>query len=105
VLRQRGPSTVREVQSRHEARPTGYTTVLKTLQIAERGLVRRDATRAHVYERSSRSIRPSGQIVGDLLARVFWTARLRPMHAPQPGKPAEELSQIRDILDEFERGR
>src|SRR5213080_1481454 len=53
VLWQRGASTVREVQeSLNEARPTGYTTVLKTLQImTEKGLVRRDEEqRAHVYE-------------------------------------------------------
>ena len=44
VLWQRGPSTVREVQEElNEVRPTGYTTVLKTLQImTEKGLVRRD---------------------------------------------------------------
>src|SRR5713101_7576090 len=41
VLWQRGPSTVREVQEAlNEVRPTGYTTVLKTLQImTEKGLV------------------------------------------------------------------
>jgi len=47
-----GPSTVREVQERLDAsRPTGYTTVLKLLQImTEKGLVKRnESARAHVY--------------------------------------------------------
>ena len=53
VLWQRGPSTVREVHDAlHRTRPTGYTTVLKLMQImAEKQLVRRDERqRAHVYE-------------------------------------------------------
>src|SRR5205814_459077 len=52
VLWQRGASTVRDVhESLDHARPVGYTTVLKLLQImVEKGLVRRDASaRSHVY--------------------------------------------------------
>src|SRR5687767_3999186 len=74
VLWQRGPSTVREVQeSLNEARPTGYTTVLKTLQImTEKGLVRRDEQqRAHVYEAEFAQQQTQRQIVGDMLNRVF----------------------------------
>ena len=110
VLWQRGPSTVREVQeSLNEARPTGYTTVLKTLQImTEKGLVRRDEQqRAHVYEAQFAQQQTQRQIVGDLLTRVFdGSASNLLMHAlaTKKGASAEELSQIRDILDEFERG-
>ena len=44
VLWDRGPSTVRDVHTELDrARGTGYTTVLKLMQImAEKGLVRRD---------------------------------------------------------------
>ena len=44
VLWQLGPSTVREVrETLDRVKPTGYTTVLKLLQImTEKGLVRRD---------------------------------------------------------------
>ena len=52
VLWEHGPSTVREVHERSSSeRPTGYTTVLKLLQImTDKGLVRRDeSARAHVY--------------------------------------------------------
>ena len=110
VLWQRGPSTVREVQeSLNEARPTGYTTVLKTLQImTEKGLVRRDEQqRAHVYEAQFAQQQTQRQIVGDLLNRVFdGSASNLVMHAlaTKKGASPEELSQIRDILDEFERG-
>ena len=47
------------------------------------------------------------QMVGDLLNRVFdGSASNLLMHAlaTKKGTSAEELSQIRDILDEFERG-
>jgi len=110
VLWQRGPSTVREVQeSLNEARPTGYTTVLKTLQImTEKGLVRRDEQqRAHVYQAQFAQHQTQRQIVGDLLNRVFdGSASNLLMHAlaTKKGTSAEELSQIRVILDEFERG-
>lgn len=109
VLWQRGPSTVREVQeSLNEARPTGYTTVLKTLQImTEKGLVRRDEQqRAHVYEAQFAQHQTQRQIVSDLLNRVFdGSASNLVMHAlaTKKGTSPEELSQIRDILDEFER--
>ncbi len=110
VLWQRGPSTVREVQeSLNESRPTGYTTVLKMLQImTEKGLVRRDEQqRAHVYEAQFAQQQTQRQIVGDLLNRVFdGSASNLLMHAlaTKKGTSPEELSQIRDILDEFERG-
>jgi BlaI family transcriptional regulator, penicillinase repressor len=110
VLWQRGPNTVREVQEAlNQDKPTGYTTVLKTLQImTEKGLVRRDEQqRAHVYEAELAQHQTQRQLVGDLLNRVFdGSASKLLMHALATKKSAsqEELSQIRDILDEFERG-
>jgi predicted transcriptional regulator len=109
VLWQRGPSTVREV---HEAlsasREMGYTTVLKLMQImAEKGLVRRDESqRAHVYETRLAQEQTQQQLVGDLLERAFdGSAMNLVMQALQTKRASvEELSQIRDLLDEFERG-
>ena len=52
VLWERGPSTVREVHDALSAtQDSGYTTVLKLLQImTEKGLVDRDeSARSHVY--------------------------------------------------------
>jgi predicted transcriptional regulator len=74
VLWDAGPSTVREVLQTLEARrPTGYTTVLKLLQImTEKGLVRRDEReRAHRYAPRLPRERTEQQIVGDLLDRAF----------------------------------
>jgi len=90
-------------------KPTGYTTVLKTLQImTEKGLVRRnEKQRAHVYEAELAQHQTQRQLVGDLLNRVFdGSASKLLMHAlaTKKGTSPEELSQIRDILDEFERG-
>lgn len=110
VLWQRGPSTVREVQeSLNETKASGYTTVLKMLQImTEKGLVRREEKqRAHVYEAKLAQHQTERQMVGDLLNRVFdGSASNLVMHAlaTKKGASREELSQIREILDEFERG-
>src|SRR5215471_5203442 len=110
VLWQRGPSTVREVQEAlNQEKTTGYTTVLKTLQImTEKGLVRRnEQQRAHVYEAELAQHQTQRQLVNDLLNRVFdGSASNLLMHALATKKSAtqEELSQIREILDEFERG-
>jgi predicted transcriptional regulator len=111
ALWQRGPSTVREVQETlGEARPTGYTTVLKMLQImTEKGLVRRDESqRAHVYEARLAQEQTQQQMVGDLLERVFGgsaTSLVMQALATKKKTSAEELSQIRQIIDEFERGQ
>jgi predicted transcriptional regulator len=109
VLWQHGASTVREVhESLTEAREMGYTTVLKLMQImAEKGLVRRDERqRAHVYEARLAQEQTQRQLVGDLLERAFdGSAMNLVMQALQTTKAsAEELSQIRNLLDEFERG-
>src|SRR5260221_11978 len=74
VLWQRGPSTVREVhETLNKTKPTGYTTVLKFMQImADKELVRRDEEqRAHVYEARVPQEQTQRQMVGDLLRRAF----------------------------------
>ncbi|MBI1757149.1 MAG: BlaI/MecI/CopY family transcriptional regulator [Fimbriimonas ginsengisoli] len=107
VLWQRGPSTVREV---HDAlassRDTGYTTVLKLLQImAEKGLVRRDESeRAHVYRPAESQASSQRTLVGDMLDKVFGgSAEQLVMHAlaARPTTP-EELAAIRRMIDELE---
>jgi BlaI family transcriptional regulator, penicillinase repressor len=109
VLWQRGPATVREVHDALSAsRETGYTTILKLLQImSEKGLVRRDERqRAHVYEARLAQEQTQRQLLGDLLERAFdGSAMNMVMQALQTKRAsAEELSQIRDLLDEVERG-
>jgi len=110
VLWARGASTVREVHERLNAeKPTGYTTVLKLLQImAEKGLVRRDETRrAHVYQARVHRERTQSEIVRDVMDRVFAGSAARlVLHALSTKRAsAEELAEIRRTLDEMEGRR
>ncbi len=106
VLWERGPSTVRDV---HEilsrSRPTGYTTTLKLLQIMmEKGLVQRDESqRTHVYQARLTEGQTQRQLVRDLLERAFGgSARKLVLQALAAKKTSpEELSQIRQLLDEL----
>jgi predicted transcriptional regulator len=109
VLWQRGPSTVREVhKTLNQKRPTGYTTVLKLMQImTEKQLVQRDeAQRAHVYEARLPQEQTQQQLIGDLLERAFdGSAKKLVMQALSAKKAsAADLSEIRELLDKFERG-
>ena len=109
VLWQRGTSTVREIHDEiNKARPTGYTTVLKMLQImTEKELVQRDEEqRAHVYEARLAQGETQRQLLGDLIERAFdGSAKQLVMHVLSEKKAsAEDLSEIRQLLDEFERG-
>jgi predicted transcriptional regulator len=110
ILWERGESTVREVHEVLETRhPTGYTTVLKLLQImTEKGLVRRDASeRAHVYRSRVPREDTERQLVGDLLERAFaGSASSLVMRALSSKRTSpEELARIRKHLDEIEGGR
>jgi BlaI family transcriptional regulator, penicillinase repressor len=109
VLWGQGPSTVREVHGAlNEVRATGYTTVLKLLQImAEKGLVSRDESqRAHVYAPRLAESQTQRQIVRDLLERVFnGSASSLVMQALASRRTSpEEIARIRRLLDELEGG-
>jgi len=109
VLWHRGPSTVREVWEQLSAQETGYTTVLKTLQIMlTKGLVERDETdRSHVYRPAIGQEETQRQFVGHLLERVFsGSARKLVMQALSVKKASrEELAEIRKLLDKIEGGK
>src|SRR5207237_4693286 len=108
VLWERGPSTVRDVHdelNRHTA--TGYTTVLKLLQImTEKGLVVRDESeRAHIYEARYSEQRTQRQLLADLMERAFGGSPAKlVMQALSASKKtsAEELGAIRELLDRLE---
>ena len=102
-----GPSTVREVQERLDGfRPTGYTTVLKLLQImTDKGLVKRnESERAHVYQAMAPEEATQKQLVRDLVDRAFGgSARKLVMQALSTRKASrEDLSKIRELLDQLE---
>jgi predicted transcriptional regulator len=108
VLWERGPSSVRDV---HDAlsseQNTGYTTVLKLLQImTEKGLVVRDESqRAHIYEARNSEQRTQRQLLADLMDRAFGGSPAKlVMQALSASKKtsAEELGAIRELLDRLE---
>ena len=109
VLWQHGASSVRQVQEElNRNRSTGYTTALKLMQImTEKGLVVRDEShRTHVYEARVAEEQTQRQLVRDLLDRAFGgSARKLVMQALSVKRAsAEELTQIRQLLDELEGG-
>ena len=109
VLWRRGPRTVREVHSEfNETRETGYTTVLKMLQImAEKGLVTRDETqRTHIYQAALAQSVAQRWFLRDLLDRVFNGSahRLVLQALSTPKASSAELAEIRRLLDEMEKG-
>jgi len=107
VLWERGPSTVRDVHdelNQHAA--TGYTTVLKLLQImTEKGLVVRDETeRAHIYEARYSEQKTQRQLMADLVDRAFGGSAAKLVMQALSGRKAnpDELSAIRNLLDRLE---
>ena len=109
VLWRRGPSTVREVfETLGENKVTGYTTVLKFMQImAEKGLVVRDESeRAHRYEPAAPEDETQRRLVGDLLRKAFdGSAKKLVLQALSTERAtSSELDEIRRLLDELERG-
>ena len=109
VLWEGGPRSVRDVQKiLNEARPTGYTTVLKLLQImTEKGLVERDETRRpQIYRARYSQETTQRQLVRDLLDRAFGgSVRTMVLQALATRKSsAEELQAMERLLDRFEGG-
>jgi BlaI family penicillinase repressor len=103
VLWRRGPSSVREVWSVLGER-SGYTTVLKFLQIMlEKGLVRRDErAQSHVYEAAVREDRTLERTVNRMIDRVFGGSTSQLVLRALSAKPisARELERLRALLAE-----
>jgi predicted transcriptional regulator len=109
VLWSRGASTVREIHETIALRkPTQYTTVLKMLQImAEKGLVWRDEKqRAHLYQAARPREWTQKQLAGDLLQRGFEGSAARLLQGALSARKTSkaELAELRQLLDEFEKG-
>lgn len=106
VLWSRGPCTVRQVHEALAERGTGYTTVLKLMQImAHKGLVRRDESRrSHVYAAAVEQGTMQRRWLDDLLERGFEgsTSALVLRALSSKRASAEELAEIRALLDRLE---
>ncbi|MFT5529061.1 MAG: BlaI family penicillinase repressor [Alteromonadaceae bacterium] len=106
VLWQMGPVTVRQVHDVvSETQKTGYTTVLKILQIMhEKTLVIRDeSNRAHVYAAAHSQVQTQSSLLKDLVSKAFGgsTSNLV-MRALDESTSQEEIADIRQLLNELE---
>lgn len=109
VLWERGPCTVREVHDvlhKDEQGGSGYTTVLKLMQImTDKGLVERDeSNRAHVYKARATQQKTQRQLVTDLVERAFGgsPAQLALQALSTKKTSREELAELRRLLDTLE---
>ena len=80
VLWEAGPSTVREVQNiLNKTRNSGYTTVLKMLQIMTgKKLVKRDESKhAHIYIANCSKEKTQKRLIDDLMNKAFGGSQLQ----------------------------
>ncbi len=109
VLWQGGPMTVRSVyEELSQRKPTGYTTVLKLMQImVDKGLLDRDESeRAHLYTPRLERAHTRQRLIDDLLERAFdGSAKQLVMQALASHKTTpKELDEIRKMINEYIRG-
>ncbi|WP_114326933.1 BlaI/MecI/CopY family transcriptional regulator [Candidatus Colwellia aromaticivorans] len=107
ILWQMGPATVRQIhETVSTTQKTGYTTVLKILQIMhEKALVVRDETnRAHVYAAADSETNTQSSLIKDLISKAFGgsTSKLV-MRAIDESTSAEEIDDIRQLLNSLEK--
>lgn len=90
-------------------RDTGYTTVLKLMQImVEKGLVTRDAsTRTHVYQAAQAEAATQACLLKDLLQKAFEGSARSLVQRALEAAPADdaELEAIQAMLDRARRAR
>jgi predicted transcriptional regulator len=109
VLWDKGPGSVRDVQATlNESSITGYTTVLKMLQImTEKGLVARDeTTRPQIYRARHSRQQTQRQLLRDLVQRAFGGSvkeLVMQALATKESSP-EDLEAIEKLLDRLEGG-
>lgn len=108
VLWKRGPSTVREVleELNQNGRKRAYTSVMSLMNVmADKELLDREPL-GRAFQYSARMPQEStlGDIVGDILGRVFeGSAPSLVTHLLEESKPnALELEEIRKALEQYE---
>jgi BlaI family penicillinase repressor len=109
ILWEKEPATVRDIYDRlNQDRLSGYTTVLKMLQImTAKGLVVRDeANRAHVYRAAISQDAMQSKILKDLSMRLFsGSATQLALHALAMEPASQnELDEIRALIERKKSG-
>lgn len=107
ILWQIGPATVRQIhETVSQTQKTGYTTVLKILQIMhEKSLVIRDeSNRAHVYAAANSEMQTQSSLIKDLISKAFGgsTSKLV-MRAIDETTSKEDIDDIRQLLNSLEK--
>ena len=105
-----GPRTVRDIQRiLNESRPTGYTTVLKLIQImTDKKLVERDESqRPQIYRARYTQEQTQRQLLRDLLDRAFGgSVKQLVMQALATRRSTpEEVEAMEKLLERFEGER
>ena len=109
VLWDSGPRSVREIQIiLIDLKPTGYTTVLKMVQImTEKGLVTRDENqRPQIYRARYPREHTQRQLLHDLAQRAFGGSVKALVLQALAGRRSsrEELEEIERLLDRMQEG-
>ena len=109
VLWDTGPSSVRHIHGiLNASKPTGYTTVLKMLQImTEKGLVDRDETvRPQIYRAKGTQEQTQRQLLRDLIQRAYGgSVKALVMQALGTSRTSPEtLQAIEALIDKAEGG-
>ena len=110
VIWKHGPSTVRFVNDKlNGEKEVGYTTTLKIMQVmAEKGLLNRDESqRSHLYMATAPAGRIQKLLLDRLLEQAFGGSALKLVMQALGGHNAtpEEISRIRELLDQMEGGK
>ena len=109
VIWERGPLTVRDVQTTLDAaKPTGYTTVLKLMQImTDKGLLERDdSRRPQVYKARQPQTQTQKGLLRDFIDRAYGgSVKALVMHALSTKKPsAKDLEELEALLERVDKG-
>ena len=109
VLWERGPQSVRAVQAALETtKPSGYTTVLKLMQImTDKGLLERDdSVRPQLYKPRRKQEQTQKHLLRDFIDRAYGgSVKSLVMHALSTKKPSQkDLDELEALLDRFEKG-
>jgi BlaI family penicillinase repressor len=106
ILWESGPRTVREVHEALHGKQTGYTTVLKQMQVmTEKGLLERNERfRSHVYEARQPRERTQERLIQRLVQTAFSGSAKSLVLGALSAKPVSqgELAEIREFLEGFE---